>query len=482
MADTFARQLQLTGPSSEWAANDIVLYDGEVGVEVVSPTEQRIKIGDGTRKFSQLPYFSGTFTQAGTHAVTRTGQAKMADTVSVKDFGAVGDGVADDTAAIQAAAATGKPLHFPYGDYVISSPVTISSYLIGEGADDGQTTITLTSTGQLIVGDWHAHWDGFFIRSAVNNKKFISVPGISYFKCTNFRAEKIGAATGQVAIEFDTTTASVYFNNIDNFKIKVDYPFNITGNSTQAFNANKIGTVATGYYQNFLSAISIGGVLACDANQFAGYFEVGSNAINHTAGALRQNRFNFVLDAVTRAYNTAVTVADPNIWEILDGGFTTSGTYPQNQIFIGPPSTKVRATNSLADNIINATPTILTFNGEPYDTLSEFANGSGIFTAKNAGYYLVDAAALSESVAWLTGERWEIRIYKNGIEYAKGDWNAADAATTRQRSSRVVTTVYMNGTTDTIDARIVHNHGGPTGTVALDPSPTGNYIDIVRVP
>jgi hypothetical protein len=43
-----------------------------------------------------------SFTQAGTGSTARTVDSKLKDVVSVKDFGAVGDGIADDTAAIQA--------------------------------------------------------------------------------------------------------------------------------------------------------------------------------------------------------------------------------------------------------------------------------------------------------------------------------------------------------------------------------------------
>jgi hypothetical protein len=60
-----------------------------------------------------------SFTQAGSGAVARTVQSKLRDVVSVKDYGALGDGVADDTAAIRAALAAnqGKRIYFPPGTY-----------------------------------------------------------------------------------------------------------------------------------------------------------------------------------------------------------------------------------------------------------------------------------------------------------------------------------------------------------------------------
>ncbi len=66
-----------------------------------------------------------SFIQTGTGAVARTMLDKAREAYSVTDFGAVGDGVTDDSTAIQAAldaaAAAGKDLFVPEGTYLLST-------------------------------------------------------------------------------------------------------------------------------------------------------------------------------------------------------------------------------------------------------------------------------------------------------------------------------------------------------------------------
>lgn len=63
------------------------------------------------------------FTSVGSGSVSRSAQDKMQDTVSVKDFGAVGDGVTDDTDAIQTAIDAANIIVFPSGTYRLTTSV-----------------------------------------------------------------------------------------------------------------------------------------------------------------------------------------------------------------------------------------------------------------------------------------------------------------------------------------------------------------------
>jgi hypothetical protein len=67
------------------------------------------------------------FLQAGTGAVARTTLAKLRESVSVLDFGAVGDNATNDTVACQKAIDTGKNVLFPVGYTFLVDGLTIAT-------------------------------------------------------------------------------------------------------------------------------------------------------------------------------------------------------------------------------------------------------------------------------------------------------------------------------------------------------------------
>jgi Pectate lyase superfamily protein len=84
-----------------------------------------------------------TYNPAGTSAVARTVESKLRDVVSVKDFGAVGDGVTDDILAFTRAIATGKDVLVPEGTYRLAPTAVQTIANLGEQLLYGEGTATL---------------------------------------------------------------------------------------------------------------------------------------------------------------------------------------------------------------------------------------------------------------------------------------------------------------------------------------------------
>lgn len=132
------------------------------------------------------------FLQAGTGAVARTVQDKLRGAVDVKDFGAVGDGVTDDAAAIQAAitAAGSRGVHFPAGLYLCGAKITSTNsdfVITGDGAGVSEIRFTATDPAQ----------QGFSV-TLNEGADYFRVQGLTLSTTT-------GYAAGKTALSIDGT-------------------------------------------------------------------------------------------------------------------------------------------------------------------------------------------------------------------------------------------------------------------------------------
>jgi polygalacturonase len=128
-----------------------------------------------------------SYTLTAPGAVAQTVQTRLEQYVSVKDFGAVGDGVADDTAAIQTALDSGaKVIYFPSGSYGLSADVNVTNSgqtLSGYGAE-----IIALSAG---VGGFTLGFDG----TAFLKTNDISIVGFTFTGANTSVSTPSGAIT-----------------------------------------------------------------------------------------------------------------------------------------------------------------------------------------------------------------------------------------------------------------------------------------------
>jgi hypothetical protein len=206
------------------------------------------------------------FLQAGTGAVATTVQAKLRQTVSVKDFGAVGDGVANDTAAIQAAEdyatslSVPVDLYFPAGVYAITASIQKKTNVNWNGSGQIERLNYATATGaafSLVVANGVNDW---------------TIQGVDFKNVTRTR-ELAVPLTSSVAVGSSNTCLDV-FNcsrwairecTIRQFAYGILYrecqDFQITNNWLYADTGKTVAQIIDGTYTNFSAYAGTGGIV-----------------------------------------------------------------------------------------------------------------------------------------------------------------------------------------------------------------------------
>lgn len=243
------------------------------------------------------------FLQAGTGAALRTVQAKLRDEVSVKDFGAVGDGVTNDTTAVQAAldyaTQNNLKLTFPKGIYLVSTGLTIN----GISASNYGKMVHLEGVGGQVDGTPGAtiiKWNGTSSSSntllKVNGAAKLVCTGIAFYGSGNvgkvvWATQNVGTSYSPFGWRFTDCTFESALSGGYGFYIDTSTNiarFTFTSCYFQA------GTGNTGFYSSNQNSVS---------HSFVGCtFSSNNYGINLNGGSFNAFGCEFTLNALADVY------------------------------------------------------------------------------------------------------------------------------------------------------------------------------------
>jgi hypothetical protein len=203
-------------PATAIRANKYLAFDANGNPIVVASQASILDIPDNSITSQKIAPFTSTGSTA-----ARSLPNRFADTTNVKDFGAIGNGVADDTAAIQAAINSTSPfgeVFFPEGTYKTSSTVTLPS-------SSGLNGITLRGIG----------WGSVIKPTSAVSIAVRALGDIVFIKDLQFDGISTSSAAG---VQFDgglnnfaVSVTGCYFSKFANGVVILTDCYNISNNN-----------------------------------------------------------------------------------------------------------------------------------------------------------------------------------------------------------------------------------------------------------
>ena len=455
---------------------------------------------------------------AGTGAVATTVQGKLGESVSVKDFGAVGNGTTDDTAAIVAAVdycGTTKALYIPTGRYKITEVISAACSIYG---DSPKTSIIYNAgTGDglnLNTAFYYSTFENFSIEGNTASRDGITLvniagsfgsgaPNAAYCHFNNVYSYKNGrhglhhrmawATRYNQCKFFENLGLGVYCNTqvgdlgTANSVMFLQCDSRTNGGTTSGFGSDSGGVKIIG-----AAGVSwIGGVVESN-NGFGFYIGNTSYAVRnvHISDVYMEfNGWGVALGASFYIFGAWANVVIENCWLAFGAqaghthhlfnvtASTDNGHFVERGNTFTDTSTggtTIRHTGTQFSQLNNlnknTTPTFRAYQNAtvsvPNATATKLPFNTENFDS-NANYDSVTNYRFTpqcpgyyqtQAVANYfpaTGTNGFISIYKNGAEWGRGQALTVSGAT----SMNVMDIVYLNGSTDYIEIFVFQSSG-----------------------
>ena len=353
---------QLSAAELGWALDTRRLYIGNgpisEGAPIVGNTEILTEYSDILAISDAYQYkglAAGYTHQTGisvTNPTTRTLQAKLDDQASVKDFGAVGDGVTDDTAAINRALfqlfcretneEIRRSLFFPAGVYIVSDLIEIPTYakLVGEGKRCSIIRQTLTSAAVTLADSLQQSGAGIGTGGATI-PSFIEVNDLSFENTTEGNVIEIASSTNCIfrRVEFrgsETTAPS---------SVGVDFPACLKLTSTPINQTKNIVFEQCDFTNNNFAVVADDDMQSllfnnCKFDTLYKGFKLGENTSGSGSSVVGPRGIKITNSLFDNIYNSAIHV------------YTISGVVSAYNYFADVGNSLIGAGNPTADVII----------------------------------------------------------------------------------------------------------------------------------
>ena len=332
-----------------------------------------------------------TFLAAGSGAAQRTVLDKLRDVVSVRDFGAVGDGVADDTAAIQAAITHASSarirLFVPNGKYKITATITTPAngyiFLSGE-------SVACTAQGQD-----YTKFSTFFF-DPLSATVLLDLGALNYFGFENmlfvssdntqaWTGVQIGTLGGGSAQQSAAQAAPFLMSQVS---------FHDWGGTALSLGGETYGNVNNCHFHKCAQAVAING--QGEVSFDGTYFQRMENAA-FSPGAGNGNAWLYVYNTVTRWTNCVFAATEDFRHCILfdncsDASFlgnkieTSSRTTLSYDIIRISNTSIAGRTFSFTQNMMTASAATGSFVGRFVTTAGSLPIGMLVFSHSSATY------------------------------------------------------------------------------------------------